>query len=190
MNARPHRQCFYVGSKQNMTFNSGKDLIRDISKDNWQTDQKADQTFVTWLPILTLTFDFAPQRIIGLSDNGFWIAQFNTGDIQLIDTREGCYHLLACLQKDRDDFENLLKENLIKKALDPKLADTFPLTELLKMTLQTDTHWAENAAFWLQENDIDEELETILSTFMDNKRHSQRARHHVFAILKRWKKNR
>jgi hypothetical protein len=174
-----------------MTFNSAKDLIRDVSKDNWQTNQKADGTFVTWLPILKLTFDLAPQRLIGLSDNGFWTAQFNTGDIQLIDTREGCYHLLVCLQKDRDHFENLLKDNLIKNALDDaKLADTFPLTELLKMTLQTDTHWAENAAFWLQEKDIDEELETILSTFIDNKRHSQKARHHAFAILKRWQKNR
>jgi hypothetical protein len=173
-----------------MTFNSAKDLIRDVSKDNWQTDEKADGTFVTWLPILTLTFDLAPQRIIGLSDSGFWAAQFHTGDIQLIDTREGCYHLLVCLQKNRDDFESLLKENLIKKALDTKLADTFPLTELLKMTLQTDTHWAENAAFWLQEQDIDEELVTVLSKFIDNKRHSQKARHHVFPILKRWQKNR
>ena len=173
-----------------MTFNSAKDLIREVSKGNWQTDEKADGTFVTWLPILTLTFDFAPQRIIGLSDKGFWNAQFNTGDIQLIDTREGCYHLLVCLQKDRDDFERFLKENLIKKELDAKLADTFPLTELLKMTLQTDTHWAKNAAFWLREEDIDEELETVLSTFIENKRNSQKARHHAFAILKRWQKNR
>lgn len=172
-----------------MTFNSAQDLVKNVDKDHWPTVTTVDGTVTTWISILTLSFDFAPRRTLGLSNDGFWLTPFKNGDIRLIDTRDSCYYLLVCLQKSRNELENLLEESLLKNRLDVQIANTFPFTELIKMTLQTDTHWAENAAFWLQEKDMDDELETILTKFIDNKRFFQNARQHGFKILKRWQKH-
>ena len=179
-------KCFSVGSKQDMNFNTAKDLVKNVSTENWLTDIELDGTFVIWLPVLTLVFDTAPPRLIGLSNNGFWVTQYYNGKIKSIDTRNSCFHLLFCLEKDRIEFENTLKTNLLKCTLEVDLVNTFPYSELIKMTLLTDTHWAEKAAFWLQEYDMDPELADILNLFLDNKKHSQNARHQTFKLLKRW----
>jgi len=170
-------------------FNFPTKYLETVDASKWKTDKTVDKNEVCWLPILTITFDFAPNRIIGITDTGYWTAQWSNGNIEIISERDKCFNLLVCLEKDRGHFFDLLKKAITRQNIRLELNMTFPAIELIKFTLQSGTPWATNAALWLREDDIDKELEELINQFIDNRNYSQQARHQAFKVLKRWQKN-
>jgi hypothetical protein len=160
-----------------------------LETSKWQVEKTADGEIIKWLPLLTLTFDFAHKRIIGIADNGNWTSQWFNGSIEIINSRDKCFNILVCLEKNRIDFENLLKEAIQNHNLDPELLNTFPTIELIKFSLQSHTSWTTNAVFWLTERDMDNELEELITKFTKDKYFSQQSRHYAFRILKNWQNN-
>ncbi|MCW3091115.1 MAG: hypothetical protein JWP81_2184 [Ferruginibacter sp.] len=157
-------------------------------KSNWKIEKTVEGETITWLPLLTLIFDFSPKRIIGITDNGCWTAQWHNGAIETITSREKCYNILVCLEKERSEFESLLKEAITKHNITIEQFDTFPISDLIKFSMQSMTSWSTSAAFWLREEDMDKEFEEIISNFIKNKDFSQQARHQAFKVLKKWQR--
>lgn len=170
-------------------FNLPSKYLETVDTSKWKTGKTVDKDEIHWLPILTITFDFAPNRILGITDTGYWTAQWSNGNIETICSREKCFNLLVCLEKERSEFIDLLENAITQQNLDLEVTKTFPVVELIKFTLKSGTPWATNAAFWLREDEIDTELEELINQFIGDKRFSQQARHQAFKVLKRWQKH-
>ena len=169
-------------------FRLSSKFLDTLDESKMQFGKTVEGEEIKWSPLLTLTFDFAPNRIIGITDKGYWISQWNNGVIEKIDSRDKCYNLLICLEMERSKFENLLQEAILAQNIEPGILSTFPIVELIKFSLISKTSWSTNAAFWLREEDMDKELEEITTDFINNKHFSQEARHRLFRILKRWQR--
>ncbi len=158
-------------------------------KTQWQLYDSGNGEIIRWHPILTLTFDNAPNRTLGIANDYKWVAEWFNGKLEKLNSRDDCINILVCLQKDRSEFEMQLKSSVLKNGFDAKTSETFPVVELIKFALKSETPWAADAISWLRQEDIDVELEELLTKFIENKQFTQPVRHRAFKILKNWQKH-
>lgn len=133
---------------------------------------------------MDLIFDSAPNCTIGINEYGTWSVTFSNGDAEAIDSIEMCYHLIVCLQKNREEVLSSLEDGVRRSNLPAGLVETFPVVEGLKFALQSKTGWVENAVAWLDIKDMNEVMEATLREYIEHKAFSQVTRHKAFKILK------
>ena len=83
----------------------------------------------------------------------------------------------------------LLKNNKIEKSnLESEIKVSDLQFEIINISFGISTYWAELGIEWLEENEINSELEKRLKKLIENKMYSQKFRHKAFSKVKRYER--
>jgi hypothetical protein len=164
------------------------------SWNNWEIGIGIGNSRIKWISIATVEFDPEYKRRIGITEHGVWITSIEregaNSQLFVIENRQDCYHLMAILEKDRNEIENLIKNGLEKNNLNKDKLITFPFKDLIKFTLANDSsHWALKAKSWIRESELDDEFVDISNNIIKAKKLDQKTRHDLFKLVNRYKKN-
>lgn len=138
---------------------------------------------INWTPIFDID---KTGYYAGVDENGKWYSDTAEGLKSL--KEGGILGILPILEMNRTDFTNYLN----KKIEESELRSDFQIAELemevIKVSFGISTYWAELGIEWLQENEINPELEKGLNRLIENKKYSQKFRHKAFAKIKRYER--
>lgn len=156
----------------------------------WKIGKTRDDKEVRWVPIITV--DFGYKKVIGLTTDNFWVTTFEppmTTDLFLVSDRQGCYHIMAILEKERAEIERKLKLGIEELELPISIYASFPFLDLIKFTLSADGgHWGFKAAKWLRQEEIDDELTAIINDLIVRKSMDKKTRDELFTMMKRYER--
>ena len=103
-----------------------------IDRINWKVGITKDNIEIKWIPICTVEFGSENKRIIGLSQDSLWINTFELprkNDLYIIKSREDSYHIMAILDNERAEIEELIKKGIEYNDLALEIFNTFPFKE-------------------------------------------------------------
>lgn len=163
--------------------------MNELSHDiDWIIGKTKENVQIKWIPICIVDFGENYKRVIGLSSDGVWLNTFElprSQNLSLIRQREDCYFMMAILDKERTEIENLLKQGIASRNLKCTIYNTFPFVDILKFCLANDGgHWSYRAVAWLRQEEFDDELTGIVKTIINEKQLDQKTRHYLFALMK------
>ncbi|WP_338813342.1 hypothetical protein V9L05_18415 [Bernardetia sp. Wsw4-3y2] len=161
------------------------------SKIDWKLGTTINDVTIEWIPICSVAFGDDYKRIIGLTKEEFWINGFEpprTEGLYIIKNREDCYHIMAIIDKERIEIEELVKNGLKLNGMLVENFNTFPIKEIIKFSLTSTRHWGIRAATWIRQEEFDEELCDITRMIIEKKELDQRSRHDLFKMMKRFEK--
>lgn len=163
------------------------------SENNWEIGIENSQSNIRWIPIATVEFTPDYKRRIGISEHGVWVNTIERGTpgnhLSLVVNCKDCYTIMAILEKERAEIEDLIKKGLEQNHLREDLFYTFPFKELIKFTLvSSSNYWGLKAISWIREGEFDEELVEISNRIIEEKKLDQKSRHYLFKLVQRFKK--
>ena len=138
---------------------------------------------INWNPIFDIdeTGYFA-----GVDENGTWYADTAEGLKSL--EEGGALGILPILEMDRNDFISYLNNKIEKSNLESDIKVSDLQFEIINISFGISTYWAELGIEWLEENEINSELEKRLKKLIENKMYSQKFRHKAFSKVKRYER--
>lgn len=148
---------------------------------------------ITWIPVFKVSFRDENFKIFGISAKGKWVMKTSRdieNQIFEINIESDSYYLITLLEKDRKSIELAIEKGLKEYNLDESIFQLFPLIDLMKYTLKHGSfHWAQKAFFWLRVEDFDKDFVLIVNEIVENKKFTQKVRHQLFRLMKRYEKS-
>ena len=139
--------------------------------------------YIDWTPI----FDIKNSGYFaGVDKDGNWFADSAEGLKSM--NEGGGIGILPILEMTRAEFDSYLNEKIKQSDLktDSKLPEL--ANKIMRLSFGISTYWAELGIEWLNESEIDSDLETKLNYLIEEKKYSQKFRHKAFSKIKQYEK--
>lgn len=138
---------------------------------------------IEWTPI----FDIKNSGYYaGVDKNGKWYADSAEG-IKSLDEGGGI-GILPILEMTRTEFDSYLKNKIKQSELIPDSEISELANKIMQLSFRISTYWAELGIEWLNESEMDSDLENKLNYLIENKMYSQKFRHKAFAKIKQYER--
>ena len=138
---------------------------------------------IEWTPI----FDIKNSGYYaGVDKNGKWYADSAEG-IKPLDEGGGI-GILPILEMTRTEFDSYLKNKIKQSELKPDSKISELANKIMQLSFGISTYWAELGIEWLNESEMDSDLENKLNYLIENKMYSQKFRHKAFAKIKQYER--
>lgn len=138
---------------------------------------------IEWTPI----FDIKNSGYYaGVDKNGKWYADSAEG-IKSLDEGGGI-GILPILEMTRTEFDSYLKNKIKQSELKPDSEISELANKIMQLSFGISTYWAELGIEWLNEYEMESDLENKLNYLIENKMYSQKFRHKAFAKIKQYER--
>ena len=139
--------------------------------------------YIEWTPI----FDIKNSGYFtGVDNDGNWFADTAEG-LKSLDEGGGI-GILPILEMTRADFDSYMSEKIKSSDLKTDLKLSELVNKIIRLSFGISTYWAELGIEWLNESEIDSDLENKLNYLIENKKHSQNFRHKAYTKIKRYER--
>jgi len=139
--------------------------------------------YIEWTPV----FDIKNSGYFaGLDNGGNWFTDTAEG-LKSLDEGGGI-GILPILEMTRADFDSYMSEKINSSDLKIDLKLSELVTKIIRLSFEISTYWAELGIEWLDESEIDSDLETKLNYLIKNKKYSRNFRHIAFTKIKRYER--
>ncbi|MEP2278666.1 hypothetical protein [Maribacter sp.] len=138
---------------------------------------------IEWTPIFSIKNS---EYFAGVDNDGNWFADTAEGLKSLYEG--GGIGILPILEMTRTDFDSYLNEKINKSELKADLKLSELASEIMRLSFGISTYWAELGIEWLNESEINTDLNNRLNYLIENKKYSQKFRNKAFAKIKEFER--
>lgn len=133
---------------------------------------------INWTPIFDID---KTGYYTGVDENGNWYSD-TAEDLKSL-KEGGILGVLPILEMNRTDFGSFLNEKItgLDLILDFKIAELE--IEVIELSIEISTYWAELGIEWLKKSEINNELKSRLNWLIENKKYSQKFRHKAISKI-------